>query len=121
MTDWKAASCATLACNALLEATHPQTQKGAQAPLQTRNAITQAEARETSALTGLQPRVLLVDHVNATAAAYHNAVLVTGLGGLQRIANFHWSNLSKARCLSGAGGQVNPLEGPIQRRGVPLP
>jgi hypothetical protein len=68
----------------------------------------QAGARAQSALAGLQPWVLLVDHVNATAAAYHNAVLVTGLGGLQRVTNFHWSNLSKTRCLSGAGGQVNP-------------
>ena len=58
-------------------------EKGAKAPSQTPNAIVQAEARAASALAGLQPRVLLIDHVNATAAAYHNAVLVTNLGSLQ--------------------------------------
>jgi hypothetical protein len=45
--------------------------------------MTQAEACATLALAGLQPWVLLIDHVNATAAAYHNAVLVTDLGGLE--------------------------------------
>jgi hypothetical protein len=43
----------------------------------------QAEARAASTLAGLEPRVLLVDHVNATAAAYHNAVLVSDLGSLE--------------------------------------
>ena len=93
----------------------PKQEKGAKAPSQKPSATWQAEARATLALAGLQPRVLLIDHVNATAAAYHNAVLVTGLGGLQRVTNFHWSNLSKARCLSGAGGQVNP-SGSLFRR-----
>gem|GEM_PF-3776147 len=86
----------------------PNTKRGPKPPSETPSANKQAEARAASALAGLQARILLVDHIDATAAAYHNAVLVTGLGGLQRITNFHWSNLSKARLLSGAGGQVNP-------------
>ena len=61
----------------------PKHEKGAKAPSQTPNAISQAEARATLALAGLQPRVLLVDDVNATAAAHHNAVLVSDLGGLE--------------------------------------
>jgi hypothetical protein len=77
------ASRTTSARNPLLQTTCPKNEEGAKAPSQTPNAILQAEARATSALAGLQPRVLLVDHVNATAAAHHYAVLVTDLGGLQ--------------------------------------
>src|SRR3954468_2103798 len=42
-----------------------------------------------SALAGLQPGVLLVQHVDAAAAAHHDAVLVPRLGGLQAVADLH--------------------------------
>lgn len=77
------ASPATPAHTLLLQALLPKHEKGAKAPSQTPNAIFQAEARVRSALAGLQPWVLLIDHVNATAAAHHNAILVSDLGGLQ--------------------------------------
>ena len=77
------ASPATPAHTPLLQALLPKHEKGAKAPSQMPNAILQAEARATLALAGLQARVLLIDHVNATTAAHHYAVLVTDLGGLQ--------------------------------------
>ena len=61
----------------------PNRKRGPKPPSATPSATPQAEARAASALAGLQPRVLLVDHINATTAAHDNAVLVTGLGGLE--------------------------------------
>jgi hypothetical protein len=40
-------------------------------------------------LTGLEPGILLVDHVNATLAPDDAAVLVPPFQGAQRIAHFH--------------------------------
>jgi hypothetical protein len=43
-----------------------------------------------SALACLEPRVLLVNHVNPALAANDAAILVTTLQRFKRIPDFHW-------------------------------
>src|SRR3954447_26613601 len=64
-----------------------------------------------SALAGLQPRVLLVQHVDAAAAAHHDAVLVPRLGGLQAVADLHLTGpwyAERQRKRGGASRETGP-------------
>src|SRR5699024_4967903 len=52
-------------------------------------AWTRPEGRDRSALARLEARLLLVDHVDAAAAAHDLAALLAELRGLERVDDFH--------------------------------
>lgn len=45
--------------------------------------------RGQSALTCLEARVLLVDHINTATTTYYTVCAVTSLQGLERVLDFH--------------------------------
>ena len=50
------------------------------------------QARNESALAGLETRLAFVDHIGAATAANHAVIAVAAFKGLERIDDFHWDS-----------------------------